>query len=165
MSSVPWFKNALMNMVLRDLSGWRCEKLTEHSAVLHLNAFTQVICHVQQKRLFMASIHSCEFRVKGTINYPLQGKIRAHQPGWLKRYPVIFTGSKSTAGLISYLNRFPNLQQALSELDIVGLLWFYIIRNGIAALSYGLLAKWFVKCRRCAVICGLSGTSVFFCLV
>ncbi|MDI4702277.1 DUF3156 family protein, partial [Salmonella enterica subsp. enterica serovar Cerro] len=33
------------------------------------------------------------------------------------RYPVIFTGSKSTAGLISYLNRFPNLQQALSELD------------------------------------------------
>ncbi|EEG3858349.1 DUF3156 family protein, partial [Salmonella enterica] len=117
MSSVPWFKNALMNMVLRDLSGWRCEKLTEHSAVLHLNAFTQVICHVQQKRLFMASIHSCEFRVKGTINYPLQGKIRAHQPGWLKRYPVIFTGSKSTAGLISYLNRFPNLQQALSELD------------------------------------------------
>ncbi len=26
---------------LRDLSGWRCEKLTEHSAVLlHLNAFT-----------------------------------------------------------------------------------------------------------------------------
>ncbi|MCD3127100.1 DUF3156 family protein, partial [Salmonella enterica subsp. enterica serovar Enteritidis] len=90
MSSVPWFKNALMNMVLRDLSGWRCEKLTEHSAVLHLNAFTQVICHVQQKRLFMASIHSCEFRVKGTINYPLQGKIRVHQPGWLKRYPVIF---------------------------------------------------------------------------
>ncbi|EAQ5757694.1 DUF3156 family protein, partial [Salmonella enterica] len=117
MSSVPWFKNALMNMVLRDLSGWRCEKLTEHSAVLHLNAFTQVICHVQQKRLFMASIHSCEFRVKGTINYPLQGKIRVHQPGWLKRYPVIFTGSKSTAGLINYLNCFPNLQQALSELD------------------------------------------------
>ncbi len=36
----PRFKNALMNMVLRDLSGWRCEKLTEHSAVLHLNAFT-----------------------------------------------------------------------------------------------------------------------------
>lgn len=30
---------------------------------------------------------------------------------------VIFTGSKSTAGLINYLNRFPNLQQALSELD------------------------------------------------
>ncbi|ELX1626540.1 DUF3156 family protein, partial [Salmonella enterica] len=54
MSSVPWFKSTLMNMVLRDLSGWRCEKLTEHSAVLHLNAFTQVICHVQQKRLFMA---------------------------------------------------------------------------------------------------------------
>lgn len=48
MSSVPWFKSTLMNMVLRDLSGWRCEKLTEHSAVLHLNAFTQVICHVQQ---------------------------------------------------------------------------------------------------------------------
>lgn len=41
MSSVPWFKSTLMNMVLRDLSGWRCEKLTEHSAVLHLNAFTQ----------------------------------------------------------------------------------------------------------------------------
>ncbi|VUC75381.1 cytoplasmic protein [Salmonella sp. NCTC 11881] len=39
MSSVPWFKSTLMNMVLRDLSGWRCEKLTEHSAVLHLNAF------------------------------------------------------------------------------------------------------------------------------
>ncbi|EID6694744.1 DUF3156 domain-containing protein, partial [Salmonella enterica] len=28
MSSVPWFKSTLMNMVLRDLSGWRCEKLT-----------------------------------------------------------------------------------------------------------------------------------------
>ncbi|MDI4746097.1 DUF3156 family protein, partial [Salmonella enterica subsp. enterica serovar Kentucky] len=42
------------------------------------------------------------------MNYPLQGKIRAHQPGWLKRYPVIFTGSKSTAGLINYLNRFPS---------------------------------------------------------
>ncbi|VEB54202.1 cytoplasmic protein [Salmonella enterica subsp. enterica] len=40
MSSVPWFKSTLMNMVLRDLSGWRCEKLTEHSAVLYLNAFT-----------------------------------------------------------------------------------------------------------------------------
>lgn len=40
MSSVPRFKSTLMNMVLRDLSGWRCEKLTEHSAVLHLNAFT-----------------------------------------------------------------------------------------------------------------------------
>ncbi len=63
-----------MNMVLRDLSGWRCEKLTEHSAVLHLNAFTQVICHVQQKRLFMASIHSCEFRVKGTIELSFAGQ-------------------------------------------------------------------------------------------
>ncbi len=91
-----------MNMVLRDLSGWRCEKLTEHSAVLHLDATPRGYLPCSAKRLlFMARIHSCEFRVKGTINYPLRNKIRAHQPGWLKRYPSFLLAVKSTAGLIN----------------------------------------------------------------
>ncbi|MEL0554516.1 uncharacterized protein DUF3156 [Raoultella sp. BIGb0399] len=117
MSSVPSFSTPLMNAVQRDLAGWPGEKLSERSAVLHLNASTDVTVSVRQKRLFMASIHSCEFVVEGPVSRPAQGKIRAHQSGWLKRQPVTFRGSKTAAELARYLNGFPRLQQTLSELD------------------------------------------------
>lgn len=61
----PWFKTPLMNAVQRDLAGWPSEKLSERSALLRLNDATAVIFSVRQKRLFMASIHSCEFVVEG----------------------------------------------------------------------------------------------------
>lgn len=54
-----------MNAVQRDLAGWPSEKLSERSALLRLNDATAVIFSVRQKRLFMASIHSCEFVVEG----------------------------------------------------------------------------------------------------
>jgi hypothetical protein len=79
-----------MNAVQRDLAGWDSEKLSERSAVLHLNATTDVTFSVRQKRLFMASIHSCEFVVEGPVTRPAEGNIRAHQSGWLKRQPVTF---------------------------------------------------------------------------
>jgi hypothetical protein len=79
-----------MNAVQRDLAGWDSEKLSERSAVLRLNATTDVTFSVRQKRLFMASIHSCEFVVEGPVTRPAQGNIRAHQSGWLKRQPVTF---------------------------------------------------------------------------
>lgn len=65
MSSVPWFETPLMNAVQRDLAGWPSEKLSERSALLRLNDATAVTFSVRQKRLFMASIHSCEFIVEG----------------------------------------------------------------------------------------------------
>lgn len=64
MSSVPWFETPLMNAVQRDLAGWPSEKLSERSALLRLNDATAVTFSVRQKRLFMASIHSCEFVVE-----------------------------------------------------------------------------------------------------
>ena len=117
MSSVPWFETPLMNAVQRDLAGWPSEKLSERSALLRLNDATAVTFSVRQKRLFMASIHSCEFVVEGPVTRPARGKIRAHQSGWLKRLPIRFIGSKESAELAGYLNGFPNLQQTLSELD------------------------------------------------
>ncbi|HCT4453155.1 TPA: DUF3156 family protein [Klebsiella aerogenes] len=117
MSSVPWFETPLMNAVQRDLAGWPSEKLSESSAMLRLNDVTAVTFSVRQKRLFMASIHSCEFVVEGPVTRPARGKIRAHQSGWLKRLPIRFIGSKESAELAGYLNGFPNLQQTLSELD------------------------------------------------
>ena len=117
MSSVPWFETPLMNAVQRDLAGWPSEKLSESSAMLRLNDATAVIFSVRQKRLFMASIHSCEFVVEGPVTRPARGKIRAHQSGWLKRQPIRFIGSKESAELAGYLNGFPNLQHTLSELD------------------------------------------------
>ncbi|MBF7855511.1 DUF3156 family protein, partial [Klebsiella pneumoniae] len=89
----------------------------ERSALLRLNDATAVTFSVRQKRLFMASIHSCEFVVEGPVTRPARGKIRAHQSGWLKRLPIRFIGSKESAELAGYLNGFPNLQQTLSELD------------------------------------------------
>lgn len=71
MSSVPWFETPLMNAVQRDLAGWPCEKLSERSALLRLNDATAVTFSVRQKRLFMASIHSCEFVVEGPVTSPL----------------------------------------------------------------------------------------------
>ena len=82
MSSVPWFETPLMNAVQRDLAGWPCEKLSERSALLRLNDATAVTFSVRQKRLFMASIHSCEFVVEGPVTRPVRGNIRAHQSGW-----------------------------------------------------------------------------------
>lgn len=117
MPSVPSFSTPLMNAVQRDLAGWDSEKFSERSAVLHLNATTDVTFSVRQKRLFMASIHSCEFVVEGPVTRPAQGRIRAHQAGWLKRQPVTFRAAKPAADLAHYLNRFPRLQQTLSELD------------------------------------------------
>jgi hypothetical protein len=38
-----------MNAVQRDLAGWDSEKLSERSAVLHLNATTDVTFSVRQK--------------------------------------------------------------------------------------------------------------------
>ncbi len=49
-----------MNAVQRDLAGWPSEKLSERSALLRLNDATAVTFSVRQKRLFMASIHSCD---------------------------------------------------------------------------------------------------------
>ncbi|MGK6283812.1 DUF3156 family protein, partial [Klebsiella pneumoniae] len=72
---------------------------------------------VRQKRLFMASIHSCEFVVEGPVTRPVRGNIRAHQSGWWKRQPIRFIGGKGSEELAGYLNGFPNLQQTLSELD------------------------------------------------
>ena len=109
MSSVPWFETPLMNAVQRDLAGWPSEKLSERSALLRLNDATAVTFSVRQKRLFMASIHSCEFVVEGPVTRPVRGNIRAHQSG--------FIGGKDSAELACYLNGFPNLQQTLSELD------------------------------------------------
>ncbi len=117
MSSVPWFETPLMNAVQRDLAGWPCEKLSERSALLRLNNATAVTFSVRQKRLFMASIHSCEFVVEGPVTRPVRGKIRAHQSGWWKRQPIRFIGGKGSEALAGYLNGFPNLQQTLSELD------------------------------------------------
>ncbi len=84
----------------------------------------------------MASIHGCEFRVKAQSIILCWGKIRAHQR-MAETLSVIFTGGKRVPPeLINYLNRFPNLQQTFwVNWIIVGLRWFYIIRNGIAALS------------------------------
>ncbi|MBF7854399.1 DUF3156 family protein, partial [Klebsiella pneumoniae] len=70
MSSVPWFETPLMNAVQRDLAGWPSEKLSERSALLRLNDATAVTFSVRQKRLFMASIHSCEFVVEGPVTRP-----------------------------------------------------------------------------------------------
>lgn len=117
MSSVPWFETPLMNAVQRDLAGWPSEKLSERSALLRLNDATAVTFSVRQKRLFMASIHSCEFVVEGPVTRPVSGNIRAHQSGWWKRQPIRFIGGKGSAELAGYLNGFPNLQQTLSELD------------------------------------------------
>lgn len=117
MSSVPWFETPLMNAVQRDLAGWPCEKLSERSALLRLNNATAVTFSVRQKRLFMASIHSCEFVVQGPVTRPVRGKIRAHQSSWWKRQPIRFIGGKGSEALAGYLNGFPNLQQTLSELD------------------------------------------------
>ncbi len=117
MSSVPRFETPLMNAVQRDLAGWPSEKLSERSALLRLNDAIAVTFSVRQKRLFMASIHSCEFVVEGPVTRPARGKIRAHQSGWLKRLPIRFIGNKESAELAGYLNGFPNLQQTLSELD------------------------------------------------
>ena len=97
MSSVPWFETPLMNAVQRDLAGWPSEKLSERSALLRLNDATAVTFSVRQKRLFMASIHSCEFVVEGPVTRPARGKIRAHQSGWLKCLPIRFIGSKESA--------------------------------------------------------------------
>ena len=77
MSSVPWFETPLMNAVQRDLAGWPSEKLSERSALLRLNDATAVTFSVRQKRLFMASIHSCEFVVEGPVTRPVRGNIRA----------------------------------------------------------------------------------------
>ena len=76
MSSVPWFETPLMNAVQRDLAGWPSEKLSERSALLRLNDATAVTFSVRQKRLFMASIHSCEFVVEGPVTRPVRGNIR-----------------------------------------------------------------------------------------
>ncbi len=113
----PWFETPLMNAVQRDLAGWPSEKLSERSALLRLNDATAVTLSVRQKRLFMASIHSCEFVVEGPVTRPVRGNIRAHQSGWWKRQPIRFIGGKDSAELAGYLNGFPNLQQTLSELD------------------------------------------------
>ena len=77
MSSVPWFETPLMNAVQRDLAGWPSEKLSERSALLRLNDATAVTFSVRQKRLFMASIHSCEFVVEGPVTRPVRGNIPA----------------------------------------------------------------------------------------
>ncbi len=81
-----------------------------------MNDATAVIFSVRQKRLFMASIHSCEFVVEAG-DPAVRGNIRAHQSGWWKRQPIRFIGGKDSAELAGYLNGFPNLQQTLSELD------------------------------------------------
>ena len=47
MPSVPSFSTPLMNAVQRDLAGWNSEKLSERSAVLHLNATTDVTFSVR----------------------------------------------------------------------------------------------------------------------
>ena len=108
MPSVPSFSTPLMNAVQRDLAGWDSEKLSERSAVLHLNATTDVTFSVRQKRLFMASIHSCEFVVEGPVTRPAQGSIRAHQSGWWKRQPLpqpfsAFTADIKRTGLPPFL--------------------------------------------------------------
>ena len=77
MSSVPWFETPLMNAVQRDLAGWPSEKLSERSALLRLNDATAVTFSVRQKRLFMASIHSCEFVVEGPVTRPARGASRS----------------------------------------------------------------------------------------
>ena len=97
MSSVPWFETPLMNAVQRDLAGWPSEKLSERSALLRLSDATAVTFSVRQKRLFMASIHSCEFVVEGPVTRPVRGNIRAHQSGWWKRQPIRFIGGKDSA--------------------------------------------------------------------
>lgn len=119
MSCAPCFDNALMNAVSRDLHGWNTEKLTEQSAALHLDASTRVTFSVRQKRLFMASIQSCEFSIEGALNRPLQGSLRARQSGWFTRQPVTFRAKRcgDAALLAAHLNTFPALQQTLSELD------------------------------------------------
>lgn len=119
MRSVPCFNTPLLNAVSRDLAGWRTEKRSERSGVLYLSESAEVSYRQRQKRLFMASIQSCEFSVEGAVNRPLQGNVRAHQRGWFKRYPVTFlAGKRAAAGEVaSWLNGFPNLQTTLSELD------------------------------------------------
>lgn len=80
MSSVPWFETPLMNAVQRDLAGWPSEKLSESSAMLRLNDVTAVTFSVRQKRLFMASIHSCEFVVEGRLPGPLAARSAPTNP-------------------------------------------------------------------------------------
>lgn len=108
-----------MNAVQRDLAGWPIEKLTEHSAVLHLGEESTVTFRLRQKRLFMASVHSCEFMVEGPVSQGFHGSIRAQQTGWIKRRPVTFIGKKGNnlEEIAHYLNQFPNLLKTLSELD------------------------------------------------
>ncbi|MGP7590071.1 DUF3156 family protein, partial [Klebsiella pneumoniae] len=95
MSSVPWFETPLMNAVQRDLAGWPSEKLSERSALLRLNDATAVTFSVRQKRLFMASIHSCEFIVEGEGTQKMGGK-NLDQPtrGWEKKTSQIFGGKR-----------------------------------------------------------------------
>lgn len=164
MSSVPRFKSTLMNMVLRDLSGWRCEKLTEHSAVLHLNAFTglsamlsKTVIHGQYSQLWIQGERHNQLSFAGQ-----NSRSSARMAETLSRH---FTGSKSTAGLINYLNCFPNLQQALSELDYRRFTLVLHHKEWYCSIELWAASEVVCKCRRCAVICGLSGTSVFFCLV
>lgn len=117
MSSVPWFETPLMNAVQRDLAGWPSEKLSERSALLRLNDATAVTFSVRQKRLFMASIHSCEFVVEGPVTRPLAARSAPTNPAGGNASPIRFIGGKDSAELAGYLNGFPNLQQTLSELD------------------------------------------------
>ncbi|ALR75879.1 DUF3156 family protein [[Enterobacter] lignolyticus] len=119
MRSVPCFNTPLLNAVSRDLAGWPTEKRSERSGVLRLSDSAEVTYSQRQKRLFMASIQSCEFSVEGPVNRPLQGKIRAHQSGWFTRHPVTFVAGKRAAAdaAAAWLNGFPNLQATLSELD------------------------------------------------
>ncbi len=159
MSSVPWFETPLMNAVQRDLAGWPSEKLSERSALLRLNDATAVTFSVRQKRLFMASIHSCEFVVEGPVTRPVRGNIRAHQSGWWKRQPIRFIGGKGSEELAGYLNGFPNLQQTLSELDYRRFSLTFDSSGWRCSIEPWPPAKWSVKCRRCAVICGWKRSS------
>lgn len=87
--------------------------------MLRLSPALTVSVTERQKRLFMASIQSCEFAIEGALAMPFRGQLTARQPGWLKRQPVIFTAARSgnTAPLARHFNRFPALRQTLSELD------------------------------------------------
>ena len=146
-----------MNAVQRDLAGPAKAERTQRAALerrhrRHLQRASEAAVYGQHSQLRVCR--------RGAGDPARARHNRAHQSGWWKRQPIRFIGGKDSAELAGYLNGFPNLQQTLSELDYRRFsLTFDIVAAGAAALNPGPPAKWSVKCRRCAVICGWKRSS------
>ncbi len=84
----PSFSTPLMNAVQRDLAGWDSEKLSERGAAPERHHR----CHLQRSPETAVYGQHSQLRIcrRGPVTRPAQGRIRAHQSGWLKRQPVTF---------------------------------------------------------------------------